>query len=878
MVTRKNDYFKQQFFLEKIDANKLSAVISCHDAMLHTTDWWEDQDIFTEQGGKICNEKTHLEMILKTAEEHKKGEYYLRTGYGSKSHYGRVYPHKMASLGMMRRPIRHFLAEDIYYDLDMVNAHFSLALGICNKLHYKRTKKIKKYVNTRDETLKKYMDMYGLSRDKAKSMFIIMLNGGEITYFLEKNAKKTYTPDSYLKGFQRECAGVCDRFIDEVDTELFDELTMTKVIMAEKRRTFISKYLQIEEERILQYLFDLAQKKQLVMWGESRCILCHDGAMIEKSLFQERNVDINKFILELNKVVIQETGYNVKFKIKEFDEGYKIRDILKKNDIDWTIPYVDSWKAKYNITRSQVITDDDLALARLFYDTKVNDYVFCLKNLYKKNDCGMYKITHKSSLIQDYINHIEEFDKEYGKRDWDMSPNMRNEKFIFFKELLLAAQKTYFVTVDTKKFKKELESASGMLKLHQDKIRTKIRNCNGRNNIGTDLITLYSDDSFTEKLDTDENLLGFNNGVLDIDSGIWEVRNTRDNEYVSMSCLYDFYIDDQVIKDKKKIYDIINSMFENPEKTDFLLKVIAKCLKGGNNKEEFALFLIGDGGNGKGVIDRIVMAALGEYHYPLSYKTFTHLKADNRSVELYDSRNRRYNSISEPPKAFAFDPDTFKIWTGKDSINVRNNYDNKMTQITPNTSVLQSNHPIEFTSDTQNNSMLRRIVAAHLPYQFMPVGEVDKNNPIHKPRIPNLKEDIMKKDSLKRGIMLLLLEYYKKYKEEGLEKPPSIIVDTQNYTSKLSPDRDWFDSNLKICEKDGKNIVISAILEKYREETKSNWKLKHFKSKLQEYGFILKKGRGYTLDGSTRVGGNSRQVVENVVYLGYDEESDEEEE
>ena len=44
-----------------------------------------------------------------------------------------------------------------------------------------------------------------------------------------------------------------------------------------------------------------------------------------------------------------------------------------------------NWKAKYNITRSQVITDDDLALARLFYDTKVNDYVFCLKNLYKKN-------------------------------------------------------------------------------------------------------------------------------------------------------------------------------------------------------------------------------------------------------------------------------------------------------------------------------------------------------------------------------------------------------------------------------------------------------------------------------------------------------------
>jgi len=221
--------------------------------------------------GTICNEKDHLKMILFKTQRYEAMTYFLTVHYGSKNNYGRVYPFRCASLGMLRRPIRHFIAEGLYYDIDMINAHFMIMLGLCNRCNYKKIKKIKNYINNRELTLKKYMLEYGMTRDKVKTMFIAMLNGGKISYFLEKNSNTGYVPDSYLKGFEKECSNVCDRFMEEVKSHtpesIYHILTERHILTQEKRRSFMSKYLQIEEEKILKIFYGLAvKKKSYYLW------------------------------------------------------------------------------------------------------------------------------------------------------------------------------------------------------------------------------------------------------------------------------------------------------------------------------------------------------------------------------------------------------------------------------------------------------------------------------------------------------------------------------------------------------------------------------------------------------------------------------------
>ena len=97
----------------------------------------------------------------------------------------------------------------------------------------------------------------------------------------------------------------------------------------------MSKYLQIYEVALLQILFEAAQEKGLIRKEDHNMCLCHDGAMIPKSAFTEEN-SIGSFIDFLNKKVLDDTGMDIQFKSKAFDEYGAIEEGLRKEGIDWT--------------------------------------------------------------------------------------------------------------------------------------------------------------------------------------------------------------------------------------------------------------------------------------------------------------------------------------------------------------------------------------------------------------------------------------------------------------------------------------------------------------------------------------------------------------
>ena len=160
------------------------------------------------------------------------------------------------------------------------------------------------------------------------------------------------------------------------------------------------------------------------------------------------------------------------------------------------------------------------------------------------------------------------------------------------------------------------------------------------------------------------------------------------------------------------------------------MKAFAKCLKGANNREEKAFFFLGTGKNGKGLVQTFVECALGDlngYCQSINHSVLMLSKqSDNRSVELHSIRKKRMTSLSEPPQDITFDADTFKKWTGKDTVATRNNYAKEMTNFVPNTLFSQSNGKFNFSN--VDAAVIRRICCVRHPYTFKDKAEYKSEN------------------------------------------------------------------------------------------------------------------------------------------------------
>lgn len=114
-------------------------------------------------------------------------------------------------------------------------------------------------------------------------------------------------------------------------------------------------------------------------------------------------------------------------------------------------------------------------------------------------------------------------------------------------------------------------------------------------------------------MDADMNLLGFNNGVFELDSG--KFRPGKPEDYITIGTGYDYvriYPNDPAYL---KTMMFLSQLFPDPMVLDKWLKLLASCLTGNRDvfrPNEFNVML-GTGANGKSTMMRLVKLAFGEY-------------------------------------------------------------------------------------------------------------------------------------------------------------------------------------------------------------------------------------------------------------------------
>lgn len=324
----------------------------------------------------------------------------------------------------------------------------------------------------------------------------------------------------------------------------------------------------------------------------------------------------------------------------------------------------------------------------LFTSGLIADY---FKTLYKGKFISVHKVVYSFNGI-------------FWEKDDDLSilTNFVDKTFV----INLLEYANYWTNRFTTKMTTANTSEAEELKNKIEKINALRGNINTMRKVGVrksimeDIITFITNN----KIEFDDNpyLFAFNNCVFDLRTGN-KIQPTPE-QYVSKTCGYDYdeKYDKQNIEDLNKL---IAEIFPDKDTAEYCKSVLSTGLCG--IQQEYCFVFTGVGGNGKGVINSLMMKMLGSYGYVLpSVALLTEIKV-GANPELYNLNKARFVIASEPNAKMKIKCATLKTITGEPTLPVRDHYSSKVGATMSLTLVMEANDvPL---LDEVNQAMMRRM-------------------------------------------------------------------------------------------------------------------------------------------------------------------------
>ncbi len=128
-------------------------------------------------------------------------------------------------------------------------------------------------------------------------------------------------------------------------------------------------------------------------------------------------------------------------------------------------------------------------------------------------------------------------------------------------------------------------------------IALKLKQTNFKENIMKECRELFFMEKFEERLDSGSNLIGFENGVFDLNN--MEFREGRPEDFVSFSTKTNYSPYDENSEIAKSINDFLSKVLTKEHIKDYVLRVLSSFLNGGVKEERFHIWT-GSGCFGKG--------------------------------------------------------------------------------------------------------------------------------------------------------------------------------------------------------------------------------------------------------------------------------------
>lgn len=387
-----------------------------------------------------------------------------------------------------------------------------------------------------------------------------------------------------------------------------------------------------------------------------------------------------------------------------------------------------------------------------------------------------------------------------------------------------------------KKRKQQIENQVKSLENKIDKlttITTKLKTTSFKDNIMRECRDLFYDKDFIQKLDSNETLICMQNGVLDLNTGVF--RNGRPDDFISLTCAINYvpYADD--LPHLKDIIDFIQKIQPNPNNYHYMMVLLSSLIDGYNRDESFHLFT-GLGGNGKSKINELLVSALGEYasKFPITLLTGKRASSNAASPEVVESKGKRYCFFEEPSNNERINVGLMKEYTGGDLIKGRNLFSGNFIQFKPQFKL------ILFCNDLpkvppEDGGTWRRIKVLEFQSMFV-------DNPKHENEFKKDKNITKKIPKWTTTFFSLLTHYYfNYYKKEGLKIPQEVTKYTEEYQNSMDNFGEFLIDRFIQTNDRSDKLTLSFAHEEFKLWFQDSFNHKNYPSKRELKKYLEKK-------------------------------------
>jgi P4 family phage/plasmid primase-like protien len=205
-----------------------------------------------------------------------------------------------------------------------------------------------------------------------------------------------------------------------------------------------------------------------------------------------------------------------------------------------------------------------------------------------------------------------------------------------------------------KKKGEEVAEPCEMCKIEKKKARyvdaqKKLKTTAFKKNVMEEARLLFLDEEIAAKMDTNRNLIAFNNGVFDTLN--MEFRDGKPEDYLSFSTGVDYHASRKHTEYScwAELERFLCSILPDCETRTYFLSHLSTCMVGGNPAQRFHI-LTGCGSNGKSMLMILMETCMGTYSCkaPITLLTQEPGKAGTANPEIVRMRGKRLVSLQEP--------------------------------------------------------------------------------------------------------------------------------------------------------------------------------------------------------------------------------------
>ena len=338
---------------------------------------------------------------------------------------------------------------------------------------------------------------------------------------------------------------------------------------------------------------------------------------------------------------------------------------------------------------------------------------------------------------------------------------------------------------DEKKEKEDRNTELSHQIKHTASLCAKLKNCGKINSIAERLRSLLSVKDFQEiQFDKNPYLLPFNNTCYDLKSHNWV--GTRRENYILQTTGYNWVMptDEQV----GTIEKLIKEIFPDEQVRQEYIHYLATGLYG-IPIEKF-IFASGGGGNGKGVINELMLEVVGNFGYAANNAVLLNPLKDGGNPAIANMSEKRFINYREPDEKKSLNLSAIKELTGGKGICARKLYSNEDKVDLVGTHILELNKKCPMVGDL-GDSIMRRLrdipfvstytTDTELLKRQKELNNVFKANPYYK--------TIEFQNEYKYALFIFLCRYCKRWEDKNVGNTvcsklyvcPSITTRTKNY-------------------------------------------------------------------------------------------------